>query len=330
MKSAKTHGTAIGWTHAEGYKGETYNPVQGCEKVSPACGLALPGEEDLPHGTCYACGIVHRGMQPIHVGLTTKRYGEPIDWTGEIRLMPERLDIPLKWRKPRMIFAGSMSDLWHKDVPREFLVDIFARVALTRRHVYECLTKRPQRMAKMMADPDFALHVAQEATEIMVRTGPYDRWRIELDDWIPTGNDEDRVWHPPVWPLPNAWMGSSIETDRYVWRADHLRKTPAAVRFLSCEPLLSELPSLDLTGISWCLIGGESGHGARRTDPAWIMDLINRCAAEGVACYMKQAGTVLAKEWGMSDRSGTNADEMPPEFRVRQWPVTTIPEGHLF
>jgi protein gp37 len=291
------HGTRIGWTHGPGYTGETWNPTVGCDKVSPGCGLPMPGADPAaPHGNCYACGVAQRAMTEAHVGLTIKRPGEPVDWNGTVHLLPERLDQPLGWTKPRMVFVDSMSDLFHPEIPTEFIADVFAVMALAERHVFQVLTKRPKRMALLTVSDGF------------------------VDDVDGARMHRRPLSLMPDWPRPNIWLGTSIEGDDWVWRADALRASSAAIRFLSCEPLLGPMPSIDLTDIDWVLIGGESGPGARRMDPAWASDLIDRCAADGVACYMKQAGTVLAREWGMSDSKGTDVDEMPPSFRVREWP----------
>ncbi|HRE01603.1 MAG TPA: DUF5131 family protein, partial [Ilumatobacteraceae bacterium] len=180
--------TQIEWTD------ETWNPVVGCSELSPGC------------DHCYAVGVAHREMQPAHVGLTIGR-----KWTGEVRCLPDRLDTPLRWRKPRKVFVNSMSDLFHPSVPAEFIRSLFETMAACPQHTFQVLTKRPQRLPQMFRNLDG-------------RTEP-----------LPT--------------LPNVWIGTSIETDRYAFRANALRATSAVVRFLSLEPLLGPLPSLDLTGI---------------------------------------------------------------------------------
>jgi protein gp37 len=120
-------------------------------------------------------------------------------------------------------------------------------------------------------------------------------------------------------PLPQVWLGTSIELDKYTWRAEKLRQTPAAVRFLSLEPLLGPLPSLELHGLDWVIVGGESGHGARPLEAEWVRDLRDRCAAQGVAFFFKQTGAVWARELGYRSK-GTDAEEIPDEFLVRQYP----------
>lgn len=120
-------------------------------------------------------------------------------------------------------------------------------------------------------------------------------------------------------PLAHVWLGTSVELDKYCWRADKLRETPAAVRFLSVEPLLGPLPSLDLSGLDWVIVGGESGHGAREMDPGWVRDIRDRCADAGVAFFFKQLGAGWASNLGLRGK-GTELDEIPDEFHVRQYP----------
>lgn len=200
---------------------------------------------------------------------------------------PDVLDVPLQRRKPTMWFVCSMADLFHRAVPEKFIEDVWDVMADCPQHTFQVLTKRPQRMAEVVR----SLH------DCDCRGGQC-RWCA---------------------PHANIWLGTSIESDRYTFRADHLRWTPAAVRFLSLEPLLGPLPSLDLTGIDWTIIGGESGPGARPMELEWAVDLIDQCRAAGVACFFKQTGTVLARERGLSGK-GEAFDELPPVLQVREWP----------
>lgn len=284
----------IEWTDA------TWNPTVGCSRVSPGC------------DGCYAIGVAHRAMQPAHEGLTIRRPGERTDWSGEVRTLPGRLATPLHWRKPRRVFVDSMSDLFHPDVPAEFIGSVWATMARAHQHTFQVLTKRPQRMASV-------LDAWVEEGERGGSAGGGPIWRDHHLRW-----NESRAW-----PLPNAWLGTSIESDQYAWRADHLRATPAAVRFLSLEPLLGPLPSLDLgcscghgrrqhypfgdcgwcgaeeddspvcrsyDGIDWVIVGGESGPGARPMHPDWVRDIRDRCVAAGVPFFFKQLGA-----WTWSD-----------------------------
>jgi protein gp37 len=252
--------TTIEWTDA------TWNPVVGCEKVgSPGC------------DHCYAIDVAHRAMQPAHVGLTVRRPGDRPDWSGVVRCLPERLDLPLRWRKPRRIFVNSMSDLFHPDVPVAFIADVFAVMAIAEQHTFQVLTKRPQRMAAVL-DSDVFRDAMQEAV-----------WARETHlfaGFVPA----------------NVWLGTSIENQRYAFRANHLRDAPAAVRFLSVEPLLGPV-ELDLTGIDWVILGGESGPGARPMDPAWALSIRDQCQAADVPFFFKQWGEHI-QHIGHLDREG--------------------------
>lgn len=233
---------------------------------------------------CYAVRVAARQMQEAHKGLTAGG-----DWTGEVRCMPERLEQPLRWRDSRMVFVDSMSDLFHPAVPQEFIERVFSVMDEAQRHTFQILTKRPQRMAGLL--------------------------RSDNNTW-------------PVWPLPNVWLGVSVEDQRYAdLRISHLLATPAAVRFLSIEPLLSPVDITpwietghDRGGIDWVIVGGESGPGARPMRPDWVRALRDQCDTAGVPFFFKQAGAVLGREWGCSDRSGGKIDEFPREFRVREFP----------
>lgn len=255
--------TSIEWTDA------TWNPAVGCSKVSPGC------------DHCYAAGVASRGMQSAHRGLAVR--GE---WTGEVRILPDRLDTPLAWHRPRRVFVGSMTDLFHPDVPASFIEAVFGVMAAASRHTFQVLTKRPQRMAELLTH--------------------WDADRLAAVAAVAVGEDPARGTElfPFSWPLPNVWIGTSIESDRYAWRAERLRATPAAVRFLSCEPLLGPLPSLDLTGIDWVIAGGESGHGARPMHPDWVRDLCDRCTTAGIPFLFKQWGAWVPYE----------PDAQPPFF----------------
>ena len=158
---------------------------------------------------------------------------------------PDRLDQPLRWRRPRMIFVNSMSDLFHERVPLDFMRRVFEVMDQAERHTFQILTKRHHRL-------------------------------VELAPYLP-------------WPR-NVWMGVSIENRRWVERADYLRRVPAAVRFISAEPLLGPLDGLDLAGIDWLIAGGESGPGIARCKAEWVRELRDRCEAEGVAFFFKQWG----------------------------------------
>lgn len=232
--------TKIEWTDA------TWNPTTGCDQVSPGC------------DNCYALTMAKRlkamGNPRYQVDGDDRTSGPGFGVT----LHHDLLDQPLRWKRPRRVFVNSMSDLFHPDVPRVFVAQVFGVMANSPTHTFQVLTKRPQRMAEMLASEQFHRMVDIAAMP--------ERFRAII-------RGEDRTFQ---WPLPNVWLGTSIESDRYTFRADHLRATPAAVRFISAEPLLGSLPSLDLTGVDWLIVGGESGPGARPMHPDWVRDLRDR------------------------------------------------------
>jgi len=230
--------SSIEWTEA------TWNPVTGCNQVSPGC------------AHCYAKTFAERWR-----GIPAHPYQQGFD----LRLWPERLAAPLRWKKPKTIFVNSMSDLFHEDIPHSFLRAVFDTMAAAHWHTFQILTKRDHHLAELAHDID--------------------------------------------WP-PNVWMGVSIENRRFVHRADILREVPAAVRFISAEPLLGPLENLDLTGIDWLIAGGESGPGHRRIDPDWLRTLRDRCVEQDVAFFFKQWGGPRPKSNGRT-LDGRLWDERP-------------------
>jgi protein gp37 len=245
--------TKIEWTDA------TWNPTTGCDRVSPGC------------DNCYALTMAGRLKR-----MGSAKYqadGDPHTSGPGFKLTvhPDTLDLPLTWRKPRRVFVNSMSDLFHPDVPDAFIVSVYARMVAAGWHIFQVLTKRPQRMAQLLGAPDFAARVQAEVHA--------------LHTHMFAG-----------FPYPSVWLGTSIENDRYTFRADHLRATPAAVRFLSLEPLIGPLPSLDLTGIDWVIAGGESGRGARPMHPDWARDIRDRCLYAGIPFFFKQWGAWVPVE----------------------------------
>ena len=209
--------SSIEWTEA------TWNPVTGCTKVSPGC------------AHCYAETFAERFR-----GVS----GHPYERGFDLQLRPERLKQPLKWTQPRMIFVNSMSDLFHEDIPEDYIQAVFSVMRKANWHTFQILTKRSQQLAAVA----------------------------------------------PRLPWPhNVWMGVSVENQRWTSRIDDLRKVPAKVRFLSCEPLLGPL-QLDLEGIDWVIVGGESGARARPMKPEWAREIRRQCEDEGVAFFFKQWG----------------------------------------
>jgi protein gp37 len=260
--------TTIEWTE------RTWNVVTGCDRTSPGC------------DNCYAITLAKRLKAMGQAKY--QRDGDPRT-SGPgfgLTLHPDALDLPLHRRKPTTWFVNSMSDLFHKDVPDEFITRVWAVMAQASQHTFQVLTKRPQRAASFLADECECGHspgVHLRSTMAWAGT-PHSPTYVR-------GVDGHAVYHERSWPLPNVWLGTSIESDRYAFRADHLRSTPAAVRFLSLEPLLGPLPSLDLAGIDWVIAGGESGPNARPMHPDWVRDIRDRCVVAGVPFFFKQWGT---------------------------------------
>ena len=237
-----------------------------------------------------------------------------------VTVHPTVMDEPLSWRTPRKVFVNSMSDIAHARVSVAAVARIWAVMALTARHEHQVLSKRPKRLAKMLLDPKFVAAVAREATDIIGRTPSHvGRWRLDLGvervagdsvrggGWTAVETDKGTVWSPP-WPVPNVWVGTTIELDEYCWRADVLRTVPAAVRFLSCEPLLAPLPSLNLACIDWLIVGGESGTKFRPLDLDWVRDLRDRRGE--TALFFKQVGGRTPKAGGRL-LDGRTWDEYP-------------------
>lgn len=296
--------TLIEWADA------TVNAVNGCSVLSPGC------------TNCYAMRLAGTRLKhhPSREGLTMDSKAGPV-WTGEVRLNEAALMQPLRWKRPRRIFWNAHGDLFHENVPDEWIDRVFAVCALTPQHTHMILTKRTERMRAY-----FARH----------------RWHL----WAAIGREIDpKRWQdlPPIMggdraPIPNVWLGTSVEDQK---RADeripHLLNTPAAVRFLSCEPLLgpvrlfSESPDsgydylrghwfdIDAApdgggmssgtgpGLDWVIVGGESGPGARPMHPDWARSLRDQCVAAGVPFFFKQWGSCLPCSWDGEDKYGNTA-----------------------
>jgi len=274
----------------------TWNPTTGCDRISPGC------------DNCYALTLAKRlkamGQAKYQQDGDPRTSGPGFGVT----MHPAALEESLRWRKPRKVFVNSMSDVGHARISRPFVAQTWAVMALARRHTFQVLTKHPKRLAAMLADPSFVHQVGKAATEIISRT-PHGVWRMDMSGWTPVGSPEYRVWMPS-WPLPNVWVGTSIENDEYTWRADVLRQVPASIRFLSLEPLLGPLPSMDLTGIDWVIVGGESGPGFRPLDLGWVRGLRDRCAELQVPLFFKQWGGITPKVGGRQ-LDGRTWDQYP-------------------
>jgi protein gp37 len=206
------------------------------------------------------CSKVSPGCAHCYAETFAERWrgipGHAYEQGFDLRLWPTRLDVPLRWRRPARIFVNSMSDLFHEDVPWSFVDVVVDTIRRADWHTFQLLTKRGDRLRDYMLERD----------------------------------EPAACVYAPWLPLPNLWLGVSIENRRFVHRADELRATPAAVRWISAEPLLGPLESLELDGIDWLVAGGESGPRARRCDPGWLRDLRDRCADAGVPFFLKQLG----------------------------------------
>ncbi len=237
--------TAIEWTDA------TWNPVTGCTKISAGC------------GHCYAERFSERFR-----GVP----GHPFEFGFDLTLRPERLETPLKWRQPRMIFVNSMSDLFHKEVPWEFTARVFDTMEKADWHTFQVLTKRSSLMR----------------------------------DFLRKRYGADRG-------PSHMWFGVSIEDGLKLSRLRHLRQTPAGIRFLSIEPLIGRIGKIDLSGIDWVIVGGESGPGARHMEPEWVREVRDQCVREGVAFFFKQWGGLRPKSGGrkLDDREWSQFPEKP-------------------
>lgn len=245
--------TGIEWTDA------TWNPMTGCTKMSAGC------------DHCYAATVAQTKTRDVYLAHA------PVKDTEANRADPfaprfweDRLDLPLRWKRPRRIFVNSMSDVFHAQFSLEMIQAVFGVMATAAWHQFQVLTKRPERALRLAGDL--------------------------------------------IWP-DNVWLGTSIEDMRVVKRADALRATPAAIRFISAEPLLGPLDQLDLSGIHWLIGGGESGAGHRPCDPAWARGLRDLCQREGVSFFWKQWGGHTPKAGGR-DLDGRTWEEYPVPLQV--------------
>ncbi len=238
--------TAIEWTDA------TWNPVTGCTKISPGC------------DHCYAERFSERFRGTI---------GHPFESGFDLTLRPERLEQPLRWRQPRMIFVNSMSDLFHKEIPRAFVSRVFDTMEQAHWHTFQVLTKRSSLLRNFLRQ----------------RYG---------DERGPT----------------HMWFGVSVEDGSRSSRIRHLQDAPAGVRFLSIEPLIGPIGTIDLTGIDWVIVGGESGPGARPMPAEWVRSIRDQCKARGVAFFFKQWGGLRPKSGGR-DLDGREWSDFPTPAR---------------
>lgn len=320
--------TGISWTDA------TWNPIRGCSRVSEGC------------RNCYAENVAARFSRPgqPYEGLAVNRLVQSMHglkteprWTGEVRFVPEQLDQPLRWKRPRRIFVNSMSDLFHEKLTDEQIDQVFAVMALAPQHTFQVLTKRPDRMGDYITN-----HVASKRSDVWVWNGPV--------------TEDGKNGANMRFPLPNVWLGVSVENQQTAdERIPLLLQTPAAVRFVSAEPLLGPV-NFDRIGtwrseplsaldeqvgyverprLDWVIVGGESGPGARLCDVAWIHSIVEQCRDAGVACFVKQLGAkpllgatdsleriVRDGNPHLRSRKGDDPAEWPQDLRVQRSPHT--------
>ncbi len=323
-------GTHIEWTDA------TWNPITGCSIVSPGC------------ANCYAMKLAGTRLKhiPSRAGLTVDTKAGPV-WNGQVRFNEDQLCWPLKWQRARKIFVCAHGDLFAEGVPDEWIDRVFAVMALSPQHIFQVLTKRPERMQDYLADQAADRRIHELACDMSVEG----RLRVVL-----IADREHEASAPPglrvyldLWPLSNVWLGTSVEDQK---RADEripvLLETPAAVRFISAEPLLGPMditpfvgqvhhhpdnrPSAELDAmiraafkgmgairLDWVIVGGESGPGARPMHPDWARSLCDQCAGAGVAFFFKQWGA-----WSVNDYDRDHDD---PDWRQCDVVVRETPDG---
>ncbi len=337
--------TAIQWTD------KSWNPVVGCTKVSAGCKL------------CYAKTLHDQRHKAYHEGKAVPaQYAKPFE---ELQLMPERLRDPLTWKKPQRVFVNSVSDLFHEDIPFDFIDRVFAVMAVARRHTFQILTKRPERMTEYLRWEGHEEAAQEERRNCNCRqcciAGHMDQHLASIGCDRATAAMAPSIYLWKNWPLPNVWLGTSVENQAAADdRIPHLLATPAAVRFLSCEPLLGEVnlaPYLgdahekyqnfsSPVGINWVICGGESGAGSRPMAVEWARELVRQCQVASVACFVKQMGGNVefngmsnpGEHWPngvkkqslmgrfrvlLADKKGGDPSEWPEDLRVRDFPTVS-------
>lgn len=302
----------IEWTQ------HVWNAVRGCSRVSPGC------------DNCYAMRQAHRTHGPggAYEGLTTIRKGK-VDWTGFARLVPEQLEVPLRRKKPTTYFVNSMSDLFHESLTNEEIAAVFGVMAVCTRHTFQVLTKRPKRMLEWFTTQGLQEAIDDLKVRHLLKAILPDKY-AELTVFHPAPklgsvrNDPDSKLPRVPWPLPNVWLGVSAENqEQFNKRVPLLLECPAAIRWVSAEPLLGPINATPctyarasasrhvnfLTGqgieysgdggcgmwtykehIDWVVVGGESGHGARDCKLDWIESVVRQCADAKVPVFVKQLG----------------------------------------
>lgn len=315
-------GSKIEWTDA------TWNCVTGCTEVSPGC------------DHCYAKTFAERWRGTP---------GHHFERGFDVTLRPERMYQPLRWRKPRRIFVNSMSDLFHDGVPTRFIAEMFAVMAMAPQHTFQVLTKRHGRMRSLLNSRDFWCEVGDYGRGIaLAKVGG--EYPASGPMALAEGSSAAGYWECAS-PLPNVWLGVSAEDQKWLdVRLPALLDTPAAVRFLSAEPLLGPLripfveefdgctcgtgpsgyygmhergcgtmPGPAWGNLHWVIAGGESGPGARPCERAWLRSLRRQCAEAGTPLFIKQVGSVLGRQIGAGAKGG-DWDFWSEDLRIRQFP----------
>ncbi|MCY4501936.1 MAG: phage Gp37/Gp68 family protein [Alphaproteobacteria bacterium] len=288
--------TEIEWTDA------TWNPVTGCSIASPGC------------RHCYAMRLAGSRLKnhPSRRGLTRRGKAGPV-WTGKVRLNDKWLIDPLRRRKPKRIFVCAHGDIFHPSVPDKWIDLVHAVMAQAARHDFQVLTKRSARMATYFNDPDLEERVRAAARELQLK--------------YPRRRDLRQLPARPLFPLANEWLGVSVEDQRRTHRIDDLRRTPAALRFISFEPLLEGFDHLDLTGISWAIVGGESGPRARPMRVRWVQEINDLCFDQDVAFFFKQWGGPRPKSAGRL-LDGALHDAIPERLEDGSYFIPLLSNNH--
>jgi protein gp37 len=344
--------TSIEWTDV------TWNPTRGCSVVSPGCkhcyAMAFAARFTGPGMAYEGLAVMHqrpprvlrRDMKDGSVRLTQVAGRKEGRWTGVLRLVHEHLPDPFRWAKPRRVFVNSMSDLFHEGLTNEEIAAVFGVMAACPDHTFQILTKRAERMRewfRWVATFPSWRHLLHEVTPPALKKGGWNVFGI-------VGRQ--------TWPLPNVWLGVSVEDQHYAnERIPLLLDTPAAVRFISAEPLLGPV---DLTGIAldpavygrpglaephidalrrdddehfyndhqrldWVIVGGESGNRARPFEMRWARQLVRQCRDAGVRVFVKQMGAKAIGATGglvkLRSRKGGDPAEWPEDLRVREFPA---------
>lgn len=315
---------------------ETWQVTAGCNMVSSGCANCY-AEKMAWRLLCMAEADLEAGKDPKRKRPYLHVLNEGGGWNGRVLTLPDRLTDPLRWKRPRRIFVNSMSDLFHEDVPFEFIDRVWAVMALCPQHTFQILTKRPERMAEYVNRRGAAV---AHYDALWKFSDAYPHVAKRLPESPESGDP---------WPLPNVWLGTSVEDQKAAdERIPHLLGCPAAVRFLSCEPLLGPVDLLRFLdpdplriGVrnafaqvpDWVIVGGESGPKARPCDVGWIRGVVRQCREANMPVFVKQLGSfpfcdsatgnpadIAMFERRLADRKGGDPAEWPEDLRVREWP----------